>query len=126
MHEVSIAERLLPPVLAAAEAHGAARVLELVVRAGALQQIVPDSLALAFEVLAQGTLAEGARLRLELVPVTARCRRCDQTFDADDFVFLCPTCGVADCETLSGTELELRRLELEPCQASKSMSSTTS
>jgi hydrogenase nickel incorporation protein HypA/HybF len=122
VHELSIAERLLPPVLEVAEAHRA-RVTQVVVQAGALQQIVPESLALCFTAVAEGTPAEGAELRVETLPVTARCRRCDLAFEVDDYVFLCPTCGVADVETTGGTELVLARLELEPCE---STSSTTS
>ncbi|MCC7491771.1 MAG: hydrogenase maturation nickel metallochaperone HypA [Fimbriimonadaceae bacterium] len=123
MHEVSLAEQLIGPVLAAAAQYGGERVTAVTVRAGALQQIVPGSLALAFEAVALGTLAEGATLTVETVPVTARCRRCDAEFEVEAFCFLCPTCGVADVATLTGNELLLASLELEPCE---STSSTTS
>lgn len=122
MHELSLAEQLFPPLLAAAESHGAGRVTAVVVRAGALQQIVPESLAMAFAALAEGTIAEGATLTVETVPVTARCRRCQHEFEVLEFLFVCPDCGVADVATTGGTELVLQSLELEPCEL---MSSTT-
>lgn len=122
MHELSLAEAILPTVLAIAQEHGA-RVVSLTVQAGALQMIVPDSLAMGFEAVSQGTAAEGAKLIVEPVAVTARCRRCGQVFDVEDAIFLCPDCHVADAETLTGNELTLVRVELEPCE---SMSSTTS
>lgn len=113
MHELSIAERLLPPVLATAREHGAERVTGLLVRAGRLQQIVPESLELCFRAVSEGTAAEGAKLRLEVTPIRGRCRRCGLEFEVDDFVFVCPSCDVADVETLSGTELLLAAVELE-------------
>jgi len=122
MHELSLAEAILPPVLALAEEHRA-KVIALTVQAGALQMIVPESLAMGFLAVAQGTAAEGAELRVETVPITARCRRCERVFDVEDAIFLCPDCHVADAETVAGNELSLLRVELEPCE---SKSSTTS
>ena len=119
MHELSLAEMILPPVLALAEEHGA-RVISLTVQAGALQMIVPESLAMGFAAVAQGTAAEGATLLVEPVAVTARCRRCQRVFDVEDSIFLCPDCHVADAETLTGNELVLLRVELEPCESTSS------
>jgi hydrogenase nickel incorporation protein HypA/HybF len=119
MHELSLAEALVAPVLALAAEHRA-RVVEVVVRAGALQMIVPESLATGFAVVAAGTAADGARLVVEPVPVTARCRRCTLEFAVEDQVWACPVCGVADVETLTGTELILARIELEPCESTSS------
>ncbi len=120
MHEVSLAEQILPAVLDVAATHGAARVTGMTIRAGALQQIVPASLALALEAVALGTLAEGASLTLETEPVTARCRRCGLDFEVEAFVFCCPTCGIADVETTGGTDLVLLAVELEPCESTSS------
>ncbi len=112
MHELSIAVELLEPVLAIAAEHGAERVTALTVRAGALQQIVPESLQLAFRGAAEGTCAEGAELTIEHVAVTARCRRCEQEFEVEDYLFACPGCGVADVGMITGDELTLISVEL--------------
>jgi len=112
MHELSIAVEILGPVLACAEEHGAEKVTALTVRAGALQHIVPESLQLAFRAAADGTCAEGAELTIEHVDVTARCRRCEQEFEVEDFLFACPECGVADVEMITGAELTLTSVEL--------------
>lgn len=112
MHELSLAEQLLIPVLETAAAHDA-KVTVVQVEAGALQQIVPRSLITAFQAVSEGTPAEGAELRVETVPVTAKCRRCRLEFEVEDFLFACPDCGIADVETSGGTELILTSLELE-------------
>ncbi len=116
MHEVSLAEAVLTTALDAAERHGGGRVTALTVRAGALQNVVVVSLQMAFRAVSAGTLAEGAELTVEVEPVTARCRRCGLEFAVEEAVFACPRCAVADVETLSGTELYLMSLELEPCE----------
>ena len=112
---MSIAEELLPPVLSIAEERNA-RVTEVWLQAGEMQGIVPESLEMAFTALSEGTAAEGAILHVEPVKTTARCRRCGREFTVEDAIFLCPDCGVADVQTLTGNELLLTRLELEPCE----------
>lgn len=115
MHELSIAEQVLACALETAAQHGAERISSLTVRAGAMQNIVTESLEMAFQAVAEGTIAEGAELLLEHVPVTARCRRCGLEFGVEDAIFVCPTCGIADVEMLTGGELLLMSLELESC-----------
>jgi len=113
MHEMSIVESLLTAVFAEAERHGARRVRRVKLRVGKLQQIIPDSLQFCYDIATQGTPAEGSQLDLEEVPITARCRRCGQVFEVEEFLFLCPACHVADVETCTGNELILETLELE-------------
>ncbi len=120
MHELSLAGAILPVVLEVAAERGPARVTALTVQAGALQQIVPESLATAFAALAVGTAAEGAALSVETVGVAARCRRCGAEFEVECFVFQCPACHLADVETVRGNELILSSVELEPCESTSS------
>jgi hydrogenase nickel incorporation protein HypA/HybF len=50
------------------------RTLDL--RVGALSRIVGESVEFYSEMISRGTLAEGAQLRIEIVPPHARCRAC--------------------------------------------------
>jgi hydrogenase nickel incorporation protein HypA/HybF len=113
MHEASIAAELLQVVEEQARAHGLVRVTRLALRVGAMRAVVPELLRTAFEVMAQGGLAEGARLDLELVPLHARCGPCGLEVDVQDFVFLCPACGQPLREILTGKEMDLMHLEGE-------------
>ncbi len=121
MHELSLAEQMLGPILAVAEEHNAVRVIGVTVEAGALQQVVPESLRTAFEVVSEGTLAEGATLTVVTAPVVALCRRCGLEFAVEEFVFVCPECGVADVETVRGRDLTILSLELTPCESTSSI-----
>jgi hydrogenase nickel incorporation protein HypA/HybF len=79
----------------------------------ALSGVVPEALEFAFEALAPGTVAEGARLAVENVPARFWCRRCAREFQADDLLAVCPDCQEASGEIRAGRELELASLEIE-------------
>ncbi len=108
MHELSLANAVLESVLRVVAEHGAARVVELEVECGVLQQVVPEALETAFEALSQGTAAGGARLRIREVGLRARCRACGREYAAALDNYVCPGCGVADVEVVAGREVVLR------------------
>jgi hydrogenase nickel incorporation protein HypA/HybF len=110
MHELSIAGA----IVAIAERHAAGRrVTRVDVRIGHLRQVVPDSLAFAFELVAAGTVMEGAELVLEAVPAAGRCRECARDGELTAFPLCCSACGGLDVEVIRGEELLVDSLELE-------------
>jgi len=113
VHEAAIVEELLQIIEAQAREHGLTRVERVELRVGALRMIVPELLRAAFEVMAVDTVAAGAALEIESVPLIARCAPCAREVAVEDHVFLCPTCGAALREIVSGKELDLMRLSGE-------------
>jgi hydrogenase nickel incorporation protein HypA/HybF len=110
MHELSIASA----IVAIAERHAAGRrVAAVEVRVGHLRQVVPDSLAFAFELVAEGTALEGAELVLREVPAAGRCRACATEGPLTAFPLRCEACGGLDVEVIRGEELLVDSLELE-------------
>jgi hydrogenase nickel incorporation protein HypA/HybF len=119
MHELSIADA----IVAIAEQHAAGRkVTKVEVKIGHLRQVVPRALEFAFELVAEGTVVEGAELEIEDVPACVACRRCAAEGRVTEFPFMCPSCGSADVEVLSGDELLVDSLELmdEPIAVGRS------
>jgi hydrogenase nickel incorporation protein HypA/HybF len=110
MHELSIADSIVR--IACAHAAGR-RVVKVELKVGHLRQVVPESLAFAFELVAQGTAAEGAELELEEVPAAGRCRGCGAETELGGFPLACARCGGLDLELLRGEELLVDSLELE-------------
>jgi hydrogenase nickel incorporation protein HypA/HybF len=110
VHELSIASAI---VAIAAEHAGGRRVTSVEVRIGRLRQVVPDALAFAFELAAEGTEAEGAELIVEHVPARVSCRACGAETEANDFPFGCGRCGGFDVDVVAGDELLVESLELE-------------
>jgi hypothetical protein len=67
MHELGLAEGILTVV---SDMSGDRAVTRIVVRIGEEQRIAPDSLEFGFQLLAEGTVCEGASLRCVAVPGT--------------------------------------------------------
>ena len=108
MHELSIAGAVVDTALRHAEDR---RVLVVTLRVGEMRQVIPDSLAFYFEIVARETLVEGARLEQIVVPARMRCGECAGEWEPE-LMFRCPSCGGAG-EVLAGDELEVDSIEVE-------------
>jgi hydrogenase nickel incorporation protein HypA/HybF len=113
MHELGIAQSLLEIVEQEARPYEGARIIRIQLRIGKMSTVVPDALRFAFDAITRGGMAEGAALEIEEVPLTIRCRTCEADFIVEDPFMICPQCGAADVEMVSGRELELRSMEIE-------------
>ncbi|MCA1689927.1 MAG: hydrogenase maturation nickel metallochaperone HypA [Actinobacteria bacterium] len=109
MHELSIAEAIMLVVCEHADGR---RVTRVDVQVGHLRQVVPDALAFGFELVARGTLAEGAELVLEPVPAEGDCRACGARSRLPHFPLRCAACGGLDIEIVSGEQLCVDSLEV--------------
>jgi hydrogenase nickel incorporation protein HypA/HybF len=113
VHELSIAQNVLDIVLEEGRKHEIKQVLVIKLQIGALAAVVPDALTFCFEMLSQNTMAAGASLVVEILPVVARCKRCDEHFEVIDHDFSCPQCRQATVEMVSGRELTVASIEGE-------------
>ena len=115
MHELALARG----ILAAALAHAGGRpVRRIDLTVGALRQVVPDSLAFNFALVAQGTPCEGARLEQHLEPARVRCP-CGEAWELREPSFRCPRCGSSETAVIGGEDLLVEAIEVEedPCTA---------
>jgi hydrogenase nickel incorporation protein HypA/HybF len=81
MHELSITQAILDTALRHAEQAHVKTIRALDLRVGALSGILGESVEFYFELISRETLAEGALLRIEVVPPRARCRACGAEYD---------------------------------------------
>jgi hydrogenase nickel incorporation protein HypA/HybF len=91
---------------------GAQRIHRIMMRVGALSGAVPETLEFAFDVIAKGTMAEGASLEIERVPIRCFCPHCEREFEPADFVCECTQCGRPTTDIRAGRELQLTNLEV--------------
>jgi hydrogenase nickel incorporation protein HypA/HybF len=108
MHELSVAGAVVDTAIRHAEGR---RVLVVNLKVGELRQVIPDSLAFYWDVVSRDTLAEGARLEQEVVPVRMRCEACTHEWEPE-LMFRCPECSGTG-EVLAGDELEVDSIEVE-------------
>jgi hydrogenase nickel incorporation protein HypA/HybF len=112
MHEVGIMQETLALAIRQATAARGQRIHALRLKVGEWSGVVPEALQFAFEVLRQGTEAEGATLEIEVVPATCWCSQCQREFAASDLAWECPICQHPSLELRQGRELELSSLEI--------------
>ena len=109
MHELALSRSILEISRRHAEGRP---VVSVRVRVGHLRQVVPDTLARCFEIVAsEGGLA-GATLEVVEVPGEVRCRDCGASTVLERFELRCGGCGGSDLEVLAGEELLVESLEL--------------
>jgi hydrogenase nickel incorporation protein HypA/HybF len=108
MHELGLCEDIVDAVTRRAGDRPVARVR---IRVGALHHVHPEAFEQSFALAAAGTVADGARAELVLVPVTARCRGCGAVIEATEPVLGCASCGAVELDHSGGDEVLLESLE---------------
>jgi hydrogenase nickel incorporation protein HypA/HybF len=111
MHETAIVEGLMRILEQQAARHGAARILRVQLKVGRLRAVEPQQLQACFEMFADGTIAAGATLEIDAVPVRARCKGCAAEFEVPRYRFECPDCGGGDVEVIQGQELYIESFD---------------
>ena len=110
MHELSVASAVLNTAIKHADGR---RVKLVSVQAGALRQVVPESLRFYWEIVARDTACEGARLELVEIEPRLRCNDCERAWSPSIPAFRCPDCGSAAVEVSAGEELEIDYIEVK-------------
>jgi hydrogenase nickel incorporation protein HypA/HybF len=112
VHEVSLMQDTVIIAVKQAREAGARRIHRVMMRVGTLSGAVPETLEFAFDIVAKGTMAEGATLEIEKVPVLCFCPICSEEFEPADLVCECLRCGRPSADIRRGRELQLTSLEV--------------
>ena len=83
MHEMPVTQAMLSMALDHANGR---RVTDVYLQVGKMSAIVPDTVEVFFEYLSKGTLAEGAELHFEIVPMEMTCQDCGQQIDLSEWI----------------------------------------
>ena len=76
-------------------------------------QIVPDIFRFAFSVTAENSVAEGAEINIEIIPVRMKCIDCGTDFQVTEYNFTCNKCGSTNLEIIRGKEIFIKSIEGE-------------
>jgi hydrogenase nickel incorporation protein HypA/HybF len=113
VHELSLSGAIVDTVVRHADGRPV-RVINL--KVGQLRQVVGESLEFYFEFVSRGTVCEGARLELELVPAVLVCQACRRRWGIEVPIFRCPSCGGGQVAVHSGEEFQVESIEVEEVQ----------
>jgi hydrogenase nickel incorporation protein HypA/HybF len=114
VHELSLVETLIEQVAEEVNRAGQhARVIRLDLAVGRLSGVHVESLRFAFQVLAPGSLVDGAELSIREPPAQGHCRDCGASFEAIAYLAACVRCGSGNVRIEGGQDLLLESIELE-------------
>jgi hydrogenase nickel incorporation protein HypA/HybF len=115
MHELQVTKRILDIALGHAEGQQVRQIAVIHLRIGALSDLEGDWLQRYFTYISRGTLADGARLAIERMPIVVRCSGCSKSFEVEKPALdaaACPGCGGSRCELVSGREYVVANMEV--------------
>ena len=113
MHELAITEGIIDAAVPEAIRHGATRILEIRLKIGELSGVFPQYIQECFDIASAGTIAEGAKLVVERIPVSIRCEDCGFEGVIDRKKIRCPQCGGSALKIIGGREYYVDSLEVE-------------
>jgi len=126
MHEMSITQAMLDLALGHAQGQ---RITDIHLQVGMMSFVVPECVEFYFEYLSQGTLAEGAKLHFETLPIEITCLDCGRQADLSDWADDPPRaimvealargcrCGSKNLRLTGGTGFDMISLEVEVQEA---------
>lgn len=117
MHETAIVAGLMRIIERHAAQHGVRHVKSVRVKVGRLRAVEPQQLCSCFEMFAEGTVADGAQLIIDVVDVRGRCRTCATEFVIPRYHFECPHCAGKDIDVIQGQELYIESFEANDSSA---------
>jgi hydrogenase nickel incorporation protein HypA/HybF len=113
MHELSVTQEILDIAVNKARESNAVRITTINLVVGEISSVVDDCLQFYFEFMAKGTLAEGAKLNFQRVPLQVKCRLCGESFTPSAEPWTCPACQKWDAEITGGNEFYIDNIEVE-------------
>lgn len=112
MHELPVTQSLLEIALRHAQESGAQRIVSLDLVIGQYASLVDDSIQFYWDMIAEGTLAEGARLVFHRLPARFECQSCQTQYSPVEDDFACPACGGEQVALISGREFYLESIDV--------------
>lgn len=109
MHELSITQSILEIALRHA---GDRRVTDIHLVIGRLASIVDDSVQFYWDMISEGSHAEGARLHFKRLPAILRCDSCAEDFEMPAGDLCCPTCAGSAVQIVSGRQFSVEAIEV--------------
>ncbi len=110
MHEITILVELVNMVEEAAKENNVVRIDTVTIQIGQLSSIVPRYMREYYPNVTEGTILEGSKLKIEMIPGNGLCHHCDKVFNVVKNKGRCPICRADDWELLSGKEFNLKEI----------------
>lgn len=114
MHELPVTQSIVKIVCDEANKHNLKKINEIKLIVGELSGLVPDCIQYYFDIISENTIANGAVIKIEKIPLKMKCKNCGFTASLDAFKGnKCIKCGGDELTRVSGTEFYIDSIEAE-------------
>ena len=113
MHEYPITEHIVELAEKHCKEAGASKVTAVNLVVGDYSGFVPESIHMYFDIIAEGTLCDGAEINITRVKPKIKCPACGEIFERKPLSFACPKCGTDGEPTEIGKEFYIDTIECE-------------
>jgi len=113
MHELAVTQNILDISLRHAKEAGANKITGINLVIGEFASIVDDSVQFYWDVLADETIAKGAKLHFERIPGEMTCANCNHSFHPTNIDFTCPNCRSVFVKITKGEEFRVDSIDVE-------------
>ncbi len=113
MHELAVTQSILDISLRHAQEASAVRVTDINLVIGEFSSIVDDSVQFYWDIVAEGTIAQGAALHFQRIPGEMTCGSCGHAFRPTDESFECPACASGLVRITKGNEFRVDSIDVE-------------
>lgn len=113
MHELAITENILEIVISHAKKAKAKQISTIYIVIGQFSSVVDDSVQFYWDIISDGTIAQGAKLEFKRIPAILSCNQCGQQFSPTGEDFECPKCKESQITILQGNEFFLEAIDID-------------
>jgi hydrogenase nickel incorporation protein HypA/HybF len=112
MHEYPVTESIIKIAEKRGREARASRIERITLVVGDRSGFIGDSVRMYFDLIAEGTLCEGAELIVKPVRSQLSCPVCGALFYRKPMSFVCPVCGADGAPTEIGKEFYIESIEI--------------
>ena len=113
MHEYAVTKSIINIATEEAKKAGSNKILEIRLVIGDLSTIIDESVQMYFDIISEGTTAQGAKLSFTRIKAEFQCNACKLKFIKPVRGFNCPDCGEPGTPTQVGREFYIESIEVE-------------
>ena len=124
MHEIGVVKQVVRTVEELVAENNVSKIDEIVLDIGELSLIIPKYVEDIYPVATEGTILEGTKLIMNVIPGMAECDDCDEIFNVIEHEGYCPNCGSFEKSILTGQDFikSTRQILLRRLHGKKFMS----
>lgn len=112
MHEIGVVRQVIRTVEDFAKENNITKVEEIVLDIGELSLVIPKYIEDIYAVTVQGSILEGAKLIMNVIPGMAECDECDEIFNVIEHEGYCPNCGSFEKQILTGKDFTIKEIHI--------------